>query len=448
MWSERGNKGCGANALRVTEKIRRFTQKHCSFPGLGRRIKGTELMLTNLMENGRNCRRHDSQLCRKWKSSIQCYQHFWKRWTKKQKGVKSTHFDGSQGTVELVLRTVISVNQLSVYGAVADLCEELARRWNPPRLGIWNQWLHRKNFLLLTLFSQTDNEVQRNLLRGKPSRNSQNFMEKRNWPDSAPNDGFSLHWIHFHERAQNTFSWASCFRGSRSSCVCVRVISFPRAFTSCLWCSYTTITSFLFRRYTRPMKGLNVISEPLAGVSLAEWPTQPHTQVMGPTSPTSPAARDPEHKPIDIPENHQEFLCPDDVTMVTTSPEGLPNAEALSSSQKAAARRVSPLFGQETGGSSCKDNTSKAPFWQCELYKEFVYKSKLSKWLQRHELQLTTRRTRRNLTMWSDLKHLEEHVSVSVVDANAWVIMHCRSFVLVVSLCCQLVSLSFDCLPW
>ena len=37
--------------------------------------------------------------------------------------------------------------------------------------------------------------------------------------------------------------------------------------------------------------------------------------------------------------------------------------------------------------------------------------------------------------------------SVSVVDANAWVIMHCRSFVFVVSFCCQLVSLSFDCVP-
>ena len=28
-------------------------------------------------------------------------------------------------TVELILRTVISVNQFSIYGAVADLCKEL-----------------------------------------------------------------------------------------------------------------------------------------------------------------------------------------------------------------------------------------------------------------------------------------------------------------------------------
>ena len=43
------------------------------------------------------------------------------------KGVKTIHSDGSDEAIELILRTVISVNQLSVYGAVADLCGESAR---------------------------------------------------------------------------------------------------------------------------------------------------------------------------------------------------------------------------------------------------------------------------------------------------------------------------------
>ena len=38
----------------------------------------------------------------------------------------SFHFNGSDETVEVVLRTVISVNQLSVHGTVADMCGELA----------------------------------------------------------------------------------------------------------------------------------------------------------------------------------------------------------------------------------------------------------------------------------------------------------------------------------
>ena len=53
-------------------------------------------------------------------------------------------------------RTVISVSQLSVYGAVADLCGELARdsrgTEKPSATGIWNQWFYPQNFLLLTQF--------------------------------------------------------------------------------------------------------------------------------------------------------------------------------------------------------------------------------------------------------------------------------------------------------
>ena len=41
---------------------------------------------------------------------------------------KSIHFDGSDENIELLLRTVISANQLSVYGAIADLCDEVHKR--------------------------------------------------------------------------------------------------------------------------------------------------------------------------------------------------------------------------------------------------------------------------------------------------------------------------------
>ena len=40
-------------------------------------------------------------------------------------GKKTIHHNGSEETVELILRTIISVNQLSIYGAVADLCNKL-----------------------------------------------------------------------------------------------------------------------------------------------------------------------------------------------------------------------------------------------------------------------------------------------------------------------------------
>ena len=39
-------------------------------------------------------------------------------------GKLSIHFCADEGTIETVVRTIISVNQLSIYGAVSDLCDE------------------------------------------------------------------------------------------------------------------------------------------------------------------------------------------------------------------------------------------------------------------------------------------------------------------------------------
>ena len=44
----------------------------------------------------------------------------------KGKGKSSINYNGSDETVEVVPRTIISVNQLSIYGAVANMCEEVA----------------------------------------------------------------------------------------------------------------------------------------------------------------------------------------------------------------------------------------------------------------------------------------------------------------------------------
>ena len=44
----------------------------------------------------------------------------------KEHGKKSIHFNGSHENIELLLRSVISANQLSVFGAIADLCDELS----------------------------------------------------------------------------------------------------------------------------------------------------------------------------------------------------------------------------------------------------------------------------------------------------------------------------------
>ena len=45
-----------------------------------------------------------------------------------ERGELKSKGGGSDENVELLLRTVISANQLSVYGAVADLCNELSEQ--------------------------------------------------------------------------------------------------------------------------------------------------------------------------------------------------------------------------------------------------------------------------------------------------------------------------------
>ena len=66
-----------------------------------------------------------------------------------------------------------------------------------------------------------------------------------------------------------------------------------------------------------------------------------------------PNYTDLELNPIDIPDNNPDFRCSDDVTMISGSAKGMPNSEASSTSRKAAASKVSSLFGhtssRETG---------------------------------------------------------------------------------------------------
>ena len=54
-------------------------------------------------------------------------------------GKLSIHFCADEGTIETVFRIITSVNQLSLYGAVANLCEECktchVRTWRPVLAG-------------------------------------------------------------------------------------------------------------------------------------------------------------------------------------------------------------------------------------------------------------------------------------------------------------------------
>ena len=62
---------------------------------------------------------------RKHMSDFPCYDTIVHRSTQKQRTWKTVdHFAATQATIETVLRIIVSANQLSLYGAVAEMCEE------------------------------------------------------------------------------------------------------------------------------------------------------------------------------------------------------------------------------------------------------------------------------------------------------------------------------------
>ena len=89
--------------------------------GLDQKINGMELILADQTDLGTNCWRKDDDFFRIRSSDISCLQCLWEKRTKKQRREKEVY-----PNIELLLRTVISADQLSVYGAVADSCDELS----------------------------------------------------------------------------------------------------------------------------------------------------------------------------------------------------------------------------------------------------------------------------------------------------------------------------------
>ena len=119
---------CEHNSQMIANCARRFPRGHWSFLELGSEKKqyGTytgrpdgswdkiaEQMMVNFSESSHTIFRASSAFGRGVLRS-------------KGGGKKAIHFNNSDENIELLLRTVISANELSVYGAVANLCNELS----------------------------------------------------------------------------------------------------------------------------------------------------------------------------------------------------------------------------------------------------------------------------------------------------------------------------------
>ena len=128
VWDHKGNNEmCENNSKTIQKYARRFPRGHLSFlgPGSEKKWYGThdhkpdgswdrtaQKMLLNFAETMHPIFRGTSALERVDLRS-------------KGGGEKSIHFNGSTQNIELLLQMVISVNQLTIYGAVAGMIEEL-----------------------------------------------------------------------------------------------------------------------------------------------------------------------------------------------------------------------------------------------------------------------------------------------------------------------------------
>ena len=126
-WGSKDNKKeCESNAQLVSLFARRFGAGQWSFLGPGSEKKWdsisedspqgewdrtAELMMLKFGESTHPVFRSTSPLSRGVLKS-------------KDGGKLSIHYCADSGTIETVFRTLVSVNQLSLYGAVAEMCEE------------------------------------------------------------------------------------------------------------------------------------------------------------------------------------------------------------------------------------------------------------------------------------------------------------------------------------
>ena len=127
-WDAKGNdEFCESNSKSVAEYAQRFPRGHWSFLGPGSETKwhgtydGTpsgywtqtaEKMLLNFERSGHPFFRCTSAL---EKGQLRS----------KERGKTTFHFTACEDNVQSLLKMVMSVNQLSLYGAVADVIQEL-----------------------------------------------------------------------------------------------------------------------------------------------------------------------------------------------------------------------------------------------------------------------------------------------------------------------------------
>ena len=141
--------------------------------GLDLKRSATELTIANQMDLGIELQR---KCCRTTQDQVILFSVVPVPWRgnlrSKGSGKKSINFNGSTKNIKLLLQMVISVNQLSLYGAVADMIEELPVGQRAPVKPAASGQLDKQQILTQPPLAevQANEERQGNLCRFEISR--------------------------------------------------------------------------------------------------------------------------------------------------------------------------------------------------------------------------------------------------------------------------------------
>ena len=185
------------NVLRNAESVkvlaRRFGIGQWSFIGPGSEEEMVFIREQSTRSVGPIFFSNVAGICRKWHPTFRATTPLSKGFLKsKGRGKLSVHFAADQDTIDTIYRIILSVNQLSIYGAVAAICDEFVGQQD--RTG--NLWLLMGQSIVLgevkaeaPLHNESSHQWP-NSMEAVHSTSWNRFHQKRKWVNSVRKAGF------------------------------------------------------------------------------------------------------------------------------------------------------------------------------------------------------------------------------------------------------------------
>ena len=164
VWDAKGNDELCVNSSKTSKEYAdKFPRGHRSFlgPGSEKKWYGTHDGKPDVSWN-RTAEKMLQNFAGSGHSIFRCTSALERGQLRSKAGAKTAiHFNGCNEDIELLLRTAISANQHSVYGAVADLCnglpEGVRASGNPMQLINCKRWRFLLTFLMRKILPMHSN---------------------------------------------------------------------------------------------------------------------------------------------------------------------------------------------------------------------------------------------------------------------------------------------------